>query len=1234
MTTPTKGTTWLCWRACALALGAFVWAHAAEGPRRTYDLPAGEASFTLQRFSEISGREILFAAQTVRAIRTNAVQGTFTAQEALAHLLARTPLVAEVDQLTGALGIKLIATSAPALAPPRSPPPLPTPAPTSASLDPVLLSPFIVATETDTGYQATNTLAGSRLNTPLRDLGASISVYTKDFLQDIGATNANDLLIYATGAEAAGPGGNFSAGTATITDTAIVGEGVRNAPQGSSRLRGLSAPTFTRGFFVSDVPIDGYNTSAVTVNRGPNAILFGVGIAAGVVDMSLLSAGLRKNTHKTEVRSGDNGSQRASVDFNRVLVPGWLAFRVAALDDRERFDQRPAFENKQRLYGAITAQPFRSLALRGNFETGHTKANRPFSVLPFDSTQPWLASGRQAFDWTFYDDPARNPTAAADNANAQRGLTIGSVQIFNTLVFPVAQPTAGAGTPGLGFQAIPGSSPTTGTGALTANTIRRTVFDPVFNRDAADDSQAFYETRNIFELPAAFFADGRVPAGLKSQGFTDFRSFDFARRQLDETGRQGESFRNFSLSVEQRTWQDRLGFEAAYFSETYERKNRNNYVSTQANSNHVRIDPNLFLPDGRPNPNVGRPYVDSAQSIFNQNRRAREAMRGTGYLRYDFNDFSPAVGRWLGRHTATVLAERSRADQLNIQSKLTFFGEYEGFTNVDPYGFNRLAKLVAYIGPSVIGNNNPLKLEPISAAPLTGTVNANSAFFLAAAGDPDQAKIVKVPWTIRQTFRNGNYSRDVIKSQAANLMSYWFDDLVVTNVGLRRDDDYFQLFSIPTGVSPEGLANVGQPERDFRDFVLPTTPPFAAGKTVKSYSVVLRWPQKWLRPPDNMDASIFNNVSENFTPNGANTDAYGRLLPSPQGTTRETGLNVSFLNHRFSLRLNRYETKIKDANLGRIAPLSQLINNVVLQTAAAWVAEINRNPHASRQADVDLLVSPFPSNWTTLNRFNYSGSPDTQNLALTYTSLPSYSDTVDYVAKGTEIDVVFNPTKNWRILFNFAKNQTTQTNLAPLTQKLLARLRPVLNQLANRPRLGSTVGYTYPTDPVTGRVTSLDAGAGEDTLAHYVFTNVDVPLASLLAAEGVSSPEVRQHRANLVTNYHFGREGFFKDFGGGGGVRWQDKVGIGYPTSYTATGSVFIDRDHPYFSPSQTNVDGWLSYTRKLWSQRIDWKVQLNVRNVIADDRTIAITAQPDGSPASVRLPPERRWYLTNTFSF
>ncbi|MBL9209011.1 MAG: TonB-dependent receptor, partial [Opitutaceae bacterium] len=165
----------------------------------------------------------------------------------------RLPLLAAISTALAA-SLPLPAQTSPAATTPR-------PAEKSGTDAAVVLSPFTVQSERDTGYQASSTLAGSRLNTPIKDIGASISVYNKAFLEDIGATNANELLIYATGMEAAGPGGNFSNGAGNnITETNVVGDSVRNAPQGGTRARGLAGPTYTRGFFVSEVAIDGYNT--------------------------------------------------------------------------------------------------------------------------------------------------------------------------------------------------------------------------------------------------------------------------------------------------------------------------------------------------------------------------------------------------------------------------------------------------------------------------------------------------------------------------------------------------------------------------------------------------------------------------------------------------------------------------------------------------------------------------------------------------------------------------------------------------------------------------------------------------------------------------------------------------------------------------------------------------------------------------------------------------------------
>ena len=50
---------------------------------QVFDLPAGVASKTLQQFAEQAGTEVVFASEATGRIRTNAVQGRLTPQQAI-----------------------------------------------------------------------------------------------------------------------------------------------------------------------------------------------------------------------------------------------------------------------------------------------------------------------------------------------------------------------------------------------------------------------------------------------------------------------------------------------------------------------------------------------------------------------------------------------------------------------------------------------------------------------------------------------------------------------------------------------------------------------------------------------------------------------------------------------------------------------------------------------------------------------------------------------------------------------------------------------------------------------------------------------------------------------------------------------------------------------------------------------------------------------------------------------
>ena len=113
------------------------------------------------------------------------------------------------------------------------------------------LSPFTIDSSDHTGYRATSTLAGSRLKTDLRDLGAAISVMTEVFFEDTGATDAGRTLSYGLNTEVTGDQGNYGGGTGSDRNSQ---DGNRVNPQSAQRIRGLTSAELTRGYFTTDIP--------------------------------------------------------------------------------------------------------------------------------------------------------------------------------------------------------------------------------------------------------------------------------------------------------------------------------------------------------------------------------------------------------------------------------------------------------------------------------------------------------------------------------------------------------------------------------------------------------------------------------------------------------------------------------------------------------------------------------------------------------------------------------------------------------------------------------------------------------------------------------------------------------------------------------------------------------------------------------------------------------------------
>ena len=142
-------------------------------------------------------------------------------------------------------------------------------------------------------------------------------------------------------------------------------------------------------------------------------------------------------------------------------------------------------------------------------------------------------------------------------------------------------------------------------------------------------------------------------------------------------------------------------------------------------------------------------------------------------------------------------------------------------------------------------------------------------------------------------------------------------------------------------------------------------------------------------------------------------------------------------------------------------------------------------------------------------------------------------------------------------------------------------------------------------------------------------------LNALRGKDGTVSLEQRKERINLISTYSFLDDSRFKGVTVGGALRWQSAIATGYETEVN-DGVVTPIVSRPFLGPEELNGDAWVSYERQLSlrDRPIDWKIQLNVRNLIGGDDYIPVVTNPDGTVAVVRNPPTREVFLTNSFSF
>lgn len=175
----------------------------------------------------------------------------------------------------------------------------------------VSLTPFEVSTDKDVGYAAGNTLSGGRVDTPLAISPGSISVMTKEFLDDFNITDMNQAANWTIG---------FDLGTAVPNSDPTSISMYQNIARGAP-----STDNFpTRNGAINFGVADSYNTERIEFQRGPDTAMFGDGGPGGRQGSSSKRPRFN-NTATTVSTQADNwNGYRGTLDYNK----GWDRFAV------------------------------------------------------------------------------------------------------------------------------------------------------------------------------------------------------------------------------------------------------------------------------------------------------------------------------------------------------------------------------------------------------------------------------------------------------------------------------------------------------------------------------------------------------------------------------------------------------------------------------------------------------------------------------------------------------------------------------------------------------------------------------------------------------------------------------------------------------------------------------------------------------------------------------------------
>lgn len=1162
---------------------------------------------------------------------------------------------------------------------PEAPAPAATAGPTEEI---IVLSPFEVVGETR-GYQATNTMSGTRFNTKLEDLASSITVMTKNQMSDFAMLDLNDVFLYVAGTEGSGTYTDF-----TLDRNGSISDNVQNNPTQANRVRGIAPANIALGNIetMARVPVDPITVDAIEVSRGANANVFGLGNPSGTVNQVAASANPNTNRATTELRYDSYGGWRTSLDVNQILIKGKLAIRGSAVLQKDEFDLKPSGVTTERYNGMIKFQPFKYTTVAASIYYYHAYGNRANSLPPRDNLSNWIANGRPTWDpitgQIHAADGSLLTTVTAANYNGPSYFTAGYLgndrsQLFidqgGLSYWAAPRGTTSTANPSLAtLQFSRYLQPTASNGTTFSGTAPRPLNDPLFSTTPTVSDKSIYDWSSINLSAPNRFWDRTVTTNLS----IDQIIIDNAMQTLAVQG--------------------------AFMREDSERWTRNfiGVSNDNGQSGQLTVDINERLLDGTKNPFFLRPYINVDKPRISSTPAVWDTARAQFAYRIDPTHERTWV-KWLGSHQLTGYIERK--DRVNRQyswregvtSEVSWLPTtvYRGFqsapalnpspaaigatvTPAVPYTINNLSQNAYryYVGDNV-GNN-------VDYAP--GDVQYGTYDY--SWGNAATGVFKKESFTLGQVAADktgGTFNTNtVLKTVGAVVQSHFLDDRLISTFGIREDRVNTKFGSLGTAftgtyTAPAALAGKAYTGTLQNDYLLDGGMIFDPAVTDawgNSYSTKGRTTnvQFVLRPFLNTGVvtrleagsgasrffggllkglSVNTNRSNSFLPIPPSQDLYKNLLPNTTGTDKSWGLGLNLMEGKFYLRFTRFDNVQKNAQTTDISTMAGRVLRMDLQTLGAG----NPTPYMNLHDTAMHWVQFSNPTWTPgqaateVERITKFSQTDVSYFS---SASPPIAATVDTHSVGSEFELNYNPNRYWTVSGSVTDTQSTNENVSSALSNWIDERMPIWTTLVDSSiKTADAVAegnpdklwwkHRYATSGATAANQAATANAPYAATAATPQENfrafVAVPFAIIKAQEGKASPQIRRYSFRMSTSYQLAgltENKWLKKVSVGGALRWEDKGAIGYWGMLPDAGGHYtaLDPDRPIYDKEHYYVDLFVSYKTKLWRDKLAATFKINVKNLGEGGRLQPVGAFPDGTIHTYRIVAPQQFIFSASF--